>query len=131
MLKLPKVVDGIKTTNITKVDCSVCTKEIFTNNRNRKPDAKASAPLELVHTIGPTAQDGFKLVILFTDYFRGAVSAYFLENQSDTSSSLKTLHRTVVWCIRTDNGTEYTSDVFQSLIKDKGMRPDHTPTLPI
>lgn len=90
ILKLPEVVEGMTITGNTKVDCTVCTEGKFQNSRNRKADAKASAPLELVHTdlagpIEPISHDGYKYAMLFTDDFSGAVSVYFLKNKSDPS----------------------------------------------
>ena len=57
------MVEGMKITGNTKIDYSVCTEGKFNNSKNKKADAKASAPLELVHTdlagpIEPTSRDG-------------------------------------------------------------------------
>ena len=62
VLKLPNVVEGMKITGNTKLDCNVCTEGKF--SKNKRADAKASAPLELVHTdlagpIEPTSRDGY------------------------------------------------------------------------
>lgn len=90
VLKLPEVVEGMKITGNTKLDCNVCTEGKFINSRNRKTDTKAGEALELVHTdlagpIEPTSQDGYKFAVLFTDDFSGAISVYFLKNKSDTT----------------------------------------------
>ena len=132
VLKLPDVVEGMKITGNTKLDCSVCTEGKFTNNRNRKMDAKAKAPLDLVHTdlagpIDPTGQDGHKYAISFTDDYSGAVAVYFMKNKSDaTLATKKFLSDSApygsVKCIRSDNGGEYTGDAFQSLLRDRGIR---------
>lgn len=37
------VVDGMKITGNAKIDCNTVTEGTFTNNRNRKTDAKASS----------------------------------------------------------------------------------------
>lgn len=50
VLKLPNVVQGMKITGNTKIDCNVCTLGKFTNSRNKKADPKANAPLEFIHT---------------------------------------------------------------------------------
>ena len=132
VLKLPDVVVGMKITGETKVDCNVCTEGKFTNSRSRKADAKASMPLELVHTdlagpIEPISQDGHKYAISFTDDFSGAVSVYFLKKKSDaTLATEKFLADSApygsVKCIRSDNGTEFTGEDFQALLRDKGIR---------
>ena len=58
VLKLEHIVDGMKITGKTKFDCDVCTLGKLTQFRNRDPDVRASAPLELVHTdlAGPLLQ---------------------------------------------------------------------------
>ena len=132
VLKLPDVVEGMKITGNTKLDCNVCTEGKFTNTRNRKLDAKAKAPLELVHTdlagpIDPTGQDGHKYAISFTDDFSGAVAVYFIKNKSDaTQATQKFLSDSApfgsVKCIRSDGGGEYTGEAFQSLLRDRGIR---------
>lgn len=66
----------MKITVNTKVDRSACTEGKFTNTNINKTNAKASAPLELVHTDlagpnDPTAQDGHKFAISFTDHQNG------------------------------------------------------------
>lgn len=132
VLKLPNVVEGMKVAGNTKIDCSVCTEGKFTNSRNRKADAKATAPLQLVHTdlagpIEPTSQEGHKYALSFTDDFTGAVFVYFLKTKCDTTLATEkfladTAPYSSVKCIRSDNGTEYTSNVFQSLLRDRGIR---------
>lgn len=132
ILKLPEVVEGMTITGDTKVECTVCTEGKFLNNRNRKADAKANVPLELVHTdlagpIGPTSHEGYKYAILFTDDFSGAVSVYFLKNKSDTTMATeKFLADSAPYgsikCIRSDNGTEYLSNAFQTLLRERGIR---------
>lgn len=132
VMKLPDVVLGMKITGETKIDCNVCTEGKFTNSRSRKADTKACAPLELVHTdlagpIEPTGQDGHKYAISFTDDFSGAVAVYFLKNKSDTTLATKkyladSAPYGSVKCIRSDNGTEYTSETFQALLREKGIR---------
>ena len=132
VLKLPEVVEGMKITGNTKLDCSVCTEGKFTNSRNKKLDAKAKAPLELVHTdlagpIDPTGQDGHRYAISFTDDFSGAVAVYFIKNKSDaTQATQKFLSDSApygsVKCMRSDGGGEYTGEAFQSLLRDRGIR---------
>lgn len=126
VLKLPEVVEGMKITGNTKLDCNVCAEGRFINSRNRKTDTKAGEALELVHTdlagpIKPTSQDGYKYAISFTDDFSGAISVYFLKNKSDTTLATEKFLADCapygrVKCIRSDNGTEYTGNAFQSLL---------------
>lgn len=132
VLKLPKVVEGMKITGNAKLDCNVCTQGKFTNTRSRKPDPKATKILELVHTdlagpIEPTSHEGHKYAVSFIDDFSSAVSVYFLKNKSDTTVATEkfladTAPYGTVKCIRSDNGTEYTGKEFQSLLRERGIR---------
>ncbi|KAL6471867.1 hypothetical protein MHYP_G00205170 [Metynnis hypsauchen] len=132
VLKLPEVVEGMKITGNEKLDCNVCTEGKFTNTRNRKPDSKATKILELVHTdlagpIEPTSHEGLRYAVSFTDDFSGAMSVYFLKNKSDTTVATEkfladTAPYGTVKCIRSDNGTEYTGNEFQSLLRERGIR---------
>ena len=108
---------GYKTSNITEVDCSVCTEGRFANYRNRKTWCQSQCACWISHTdsvelhtdfaglIGPTAQDGFKYAILFTEDFSGTVSAYFLKNKSDTTLATKQLLA---------DGASYGTQVYQN-----------------
>ncbi|PIK56502.1 hypothetical protein BSL78_06571 [Apostichopus japonicus] len=90
----------------------------FVNSRSRKLDAKATTPLELVHTdlagpINPVAKDGFKYAATFTDDYSGAIFVYFIRNKGDTALVLEKFLADCapygkVKCIRSDNGSEFT-----------------------
>ena len=63
-------------------DCNLCIEGKMTQSRNRNPDARATAPLELVHTdlagpIDPISREGFRYSIAFTDDSSGTVFVYF------------------------------------------------------
>ena len=69
--------------------CEVCTKGKFIQARNRKPDARAKAALELVHTdlagpIDPESRDGYRFALSFTVDYSSAVFVYFVKHKSDT-----------------------------------------------
>ena len=90
-------------------DCSVCMLGKPTQNRNRKPDARATAPLDLVHTdlagpVDPASKEG----LAFTDDFSGADFVYFPRNMSDTVAATEFLADSApygkVKCMRSDNG---------------------------
>ena len=135
--KLENVVQGmhIKKGKLEKtMNCNTCTEGKFANTRNRTPDARATKPLELIHTdlAGPMnvpAKDQFKYAISFTDDYSGAIFIYFLRNKSDTiQATEKFLADSApygnVKCIRSDNGGEYTSSDFESLLRRKQIRHD-------
>ena len=68
-------------------DCNVCIEGKMTQSRNRNPDARATAPLELVHTdlvgpIDPVSRRGFRYSIAFIDDYSGTVFVYFLKSKS-------------------------------------------------
>ena len=94
LIKLEDLVNGMKIVgkvNKLMFDCSTCTEGKAVNCRNRKPDSRATHPLEKVHTdlagpVSPTSLNGFKYCLAFTDDYSGAVFVYFLKNKSDTIS---------------------------------------------
>ena len=108
------------------------TKGKFIQARNRKPDARAKAALELVHTdlagpIDPVSRDGYKFALSFTDDYSSAVFVYFLKHKGDTvQATEKFLADTAPYgkikCIRSDNGTEFTGKDYQALLSSNGMR---------
>lgn len=126
-MKSPKVEEGMKITGN-----NACTEGKFTNTKNKKTDAKASAPLELVHTdLQVPLIQWLKMDISMHFHsqmiFSGAVFVYFLKNKSDTTLVTKKFLTDSapygrVKCGRSDNGTEYMSDAFQSLMREKGIR---------
>jgi len=128
VLKLESVVDGMKVigTNCIPGDCNVCVLGKMTQDRSRKPRARSAAPLELVHTdlagpIEPASREGFRYAIAFTDDYSGVVFVYFLKNKSDTVAATERFLADSapygnVKCIRSDNGTEFTSKAFKSLL---------------
>lgn len=106
--------------------CEVCTQGKFTQTRNREPDRKAKKPLELVHTdlAGPMRTpsiEGHRYAQSFTDDYSGTMFVYFLKCKSDTIQATERFFADVapygkVKCIRSDNGTEFTSQGFQALL---------------
>ena len=90
LIKSHEVVNGMYISgklDKSKLECNTCTEGKFVNNRIRKPDARATKPLEIVHTnlagpISPMSKEDFKYSIAFTDDFSEAVFVYFLENRN-------------------------------------------------
>ena len=134
--KLENVVDGMKISHKSSSkpsDCSVCMLGKPTQNRNRKPDARATAPLDLVHTdlAGPVdlaSKEG----LAFTDDFSGADFVYFLRNKSDTVAATEiflagSAPHGKVKCMRSDNGGEFTSVNFEALLRRNRTRHDTSP----
>ena len=81
ILKLRDVVEGMKISDSSSSkprDCNVYIESSIegkmTQSRNRNPDARATAPLELVYSdlagpIDPVSREGFRYSIAFTDDF--------------------------------------------------------------
>ena len=136
VVKLQNVVDGMKIIRYasTTNDCDVCTLGKLTQSRSRIPDARATVPLELVHSdlagpIEPASREGFKYAISFTDDYSGAVFVYLLKKKSDTVTATEKFLADCapygdVKCIRSDNGTEYTSSEFNELLTKNRIRHD-------
>ena len=135
ILKLQNVVDGMQIkgkASRPEQECEVCIQGKFTQTRNRDPDSKAKAPLELVHTdlAGPVpteSMDGYKYVQSFTDDYSSAVFVYFLKKKSDTILATEKFLSDVspygkVRCMRSDNGTEFTCNDFQTLMRKNKIR---------
>ena len=112
--------------------CEVCTKGKFTQTRNREPDRRAKKPLELVHTdlAGPmqtTSLEGYRYAQSFTDDYSGTMLVYFLKSKSDAVQATERFLADVapcgeVRCLRSDNGTEFTSKEFQALLIKNRIR---------
>ena len=126
VLKLETVVEGMKITNKDNFSCESCIKGKMCEYRNRLPDLKAKHPLDLVHCdlagpIEPEARDGFRYSAVFVDDYSGAVFVHLLKNKSNTIDAAKKFLSDVapygkVKCIRSDNGTEFTSNCFRELL---------------
>ena len=86
----------------------------------------------MVHTdlagpIDPVSREGFRYSIAFTDDYSGAVFVYFLKSKSDTvAATQKFLVDTAsygeVKCIRSDNGGEFISQKFESLLEKNKIK---------
>lgn len=133
--RLQDVVEGMQIKgkyDKSKLSCEICTQGKFVQSRNREADARAKAALELVHTdlagpIDPTAKDGFRYALAFTDDYSGTVFVYFLKAKSDTAKATERFLADVtpygsVKCVRSDNGTEFTGQEFQSLLTKNNIR---------
>jgi len=129
IVSLQNVADGIKVEGSRDWECNTCTRGKMIQTVNRTPDRKATKPMEFVHCdlagpVTPVAREGFKYAICFVDDYSGANFVYFLKQKSDTVEATK---RFLADCapygcvkrLRSDNGTEFTSKQFDSLMIDK------------
>ena len=131
VLELENEVEGMKISK-RDFDCNTCTMGKMPEFRNRLSDERASKVLELVYCdlagpISPVARDGFHYAISFVDDYSSINMIYFLKSKSDVvhaaerfiadSSSYGTIKR--FW---TDNGTEFTSAEFKSLLIKRSIK---------
>ena len=128
VLKLQSVVSGMKVIGSTDrpADCNVCVLGKMTQGRSRAPRCRSTAPLSLVHTdlagpIEPVSSNGSRYAMVFTDDYSGVAFVYFLKSKSDAvEATEKFLADSApfgkVKCLRSDNGTEYISQAYKSLI---------------
>ena len=134
VVKLESVVDGMKITGSTvkPADCNVFGK--MTQDRNRTLRSRSTVPLALVHTdlagpIEPVSNDGYRYTIAFTDDYSGVAFVYFLKSKSD---AVETTERFLadsapfgkVKCLRSENGSEFTSRAYKALLKKHCIRHD-------
>lgn len=133
VLNLENVVHGMKVAGDKKrCECDICIQGKMTNDRSRTERTRAQRPLELVHTdltgkITPSSTEGFNYAITFTDDFSGVMFVYFLKNKTET---VRATERFIadsapygkVLCVRSDNGTEYTSHKFKTLLRERGIK---------
>ena len=100
-------------------------------HRSREPDQRAKGPLEFVHCdlagpVEPAAKDGFKYALSFVDDLTGTNLIYFLKQKSDTVEATEKFLADIapfgkVKRIRSDNGTEFTSRKFKSLLRQNSI----------
>lgn len=77
--------------------CEVRTQGKFIQTRNREPDVRAKAALDLVHTdlvepIDPESREGYRFALSFTDDYSSAVFVYFLKSKQQRSFLLTQPH---------------------------------------
>lgn len=126
IIRLKDVVNGMNISDKSVFDCDTCFEGKMTQYRNREPDKKANAILELVHCdlagpIDPVAKDGFRYALGFIDDYSGIIMVYFLKEKSDTIHATEKFLADCapygsVKCIRSDNGGEFTSKAFESIL---------------
>ena len=107
----------MKITSHVEVECKTRTASKMNQVRNRNPDRRAKAPLDLIHSdlagpINPVGKDGFSYALSFVDDFSGVIMIYFLKNKSNTVEATQQFLADIaplgqVKCIRSDNGGEF------------------------
>ena len=132
ILSLEETSIGMKISDKNEFECKACIEGKMFQRINTNADAKASKPLELVHSdlcgpISPESMEGSKYCINFIDDHSGLISVYFLKNKSDAANATKRFLADMapfgeVKCIRTDNGGEFTSREFKDVLVENRIK---------
>ena len=144
VMKLERVVEGMKIAGKHKFDCEACIRGKMTECRNRSPDERAVDPLELVHydlagPVDPIAKGDYRYALNFIHDYSGLMMVYFLKKKSDTVEATKKFFADVaplgrvksivestpissVKCVRSDNGGEFTSKEFRDLLLSHNVK---------
>eukprot|EP00795_Rhopilema_esculentum_P009995 gene9995-18622_t len=134
IIKLEGVVDGMKITSKDSFQCDICTEGKMTQYRNRSPDKRANAPLELVHVdlagpIEPADRNGFRYVMSIVDDYSSLIMVYFLKGKNDAIHAMEKFLADVavygtVKRMRCDNGGEFTSVKFKQLLIENKIKQE-------
>ena len=134
ILKLQDHVDGMKIigTKTEQLNCETCLLGKMNNVRNKQPDVRAKAPLDLIHLdlagpIEPIAKNGFKFALICVDDYSNLVCVYFLKHKSDTMHAFRKFLCDMspygkVKKVRSDQGGEFISNEFSSLLMNNFIR---------
>jgi len=116
----------MKITTKGKPECDTCVQGKMSQYQNRRPDRRATAPLQLVHSdlagpISAESKEGHKYAMVFVDDYSGALGVYFLKNKSDATRATEqfladTSPHGKVKRLRSDNEGEYINEEFRSLM---------------
>ena len=126
IIHLESISDDMKITNRKKFECNFCIEAKMTNKMNRTPDAKASKPLEMVHTdlcgpISPETIQGARYAIVFVDDYSGLIKVYFIKHKSSAAKATAKYLSDMspygeVKIIRSDGGGEFISKEYENLL---------------
>lgn len=141
------IVDGMKFKNNLRKLCEICVKgkksRLLLSTDNNSHSSCTSQVLELIHSdvCGklPESIGGFRYFITFTDDFSRKVCVYFIKNKAESIEKFK-LFRSLaenqtkkkIQKFRSDNGTEYFGENFDSYLTSIGIiyqssTQQHTP----
>ena len=148
---LENVVQGMTITESKPFDCETCVLSKQTNTRNVDPDIRATKPFELIHTdlagpVDPVAKEGYRYAMIFVDDYSSCSFTYFLKEKSDAVKAtekffadtspygkIKTLNFDTEIIpngdterIRSDNGGEYISEEFKTLLRNRNIKHELT-----
>jgi transposase InsO family protein len=121
-------------TKPTNTLCKHCQQGKQTKTRFKSKEYSTTKPLEIVHTdlVGPTTTKGLKgeryFMLLVDDYTR-MIAVCFLKNKSETFENFKIYKEmvenemdSIIKCLRSDNGGEFTSKEFIDYCSNHGIK---------
>ena len=120
--------------------CKTCKENKITKQPKSSDEytTHAKQPLERVHKdicgpITPTSREGYKYIINFIDEHSSMLFVYFLRTKDEAYNALKQFIADVAPIgrpkeIHSDNGGEYVSQAFETVLRDNGIK--HTLTAP-
>ena len=134
ILKLESNVKGMQISDKSDFDCVTCPAGKMTEHLNREPDARASRPLELIHSdlcgpIDPISINHSKYAIIFVDDFSNLLTVYFLKNKSDAKAATERFLADMapygtIKRFRCDGGGEYSSNAFKNLLIENKIKQE-------
>lgn len=138
-----KLVHGMKVNFPKEINCKVCMKSKCTAKPFTQSESRATDLLELVHTdlCGPINKQsivGSRYLLTFIDDMSRYVFVYFLKSKDETFEKFKEFKEMVerqtgrkIKCLRSDNGTEFVNNHFNTYLKEHGivrqLTVPHTP----
>lgn len=137
LMKLENLVQGMKIVDKDKkFHCEVCVLGKMSDNRSRKPDKSAKHPFDCVHVdlagpIDPEDRNGMKYALICIDKYSNLTSVYFIKQKSDAASAFKQYLSDIapfgtVKAVRSDQGGEFLSKEFGSLLTDNKIKHEKT-----
>ena len=135
---IPLELAGTVSTTTTKTICESCIMGKFIRKPFQLLQRRATRPLELVHTdlCGPmetTSTGGARYFMTFIDDYSRYKMVYFLKKKSEAFDKFKEMKAyTENLCghkilrIKSDNGTEYTSNAFAHYLTTEGIQAERT-----
>ena len=136
LIKLEACVDGMSINKRDSFSCPICIQGKMVQYRNHDVSKRSTAPLQLVFSdlagpVSPVSKENSRYVMSFVDDYSGLIFVYFLKNKND---SIRGLERFLadsatfgkLQCLRSDNGTEYTSKEFKSLLTRNKVKQEFT-----
>ena len=125
-MKLPNVVNGMQISSSVHDKCPMCLLRKMPQYICRVPETKATKLFKFVYSdlsgpITPVSKEEFWYSISFVDNFSRMIYVYSLRDKSEATKALKRFIADTacygnIMRMRTDNGTEYISNEFKSLL---------------